>query len=60
MHMHGPNFPELVVELVNEGKLSEQRVNYACSKILEAKFKLGLFENRYVNENNVFDKIEFN
>ena len=57
MHMHGPNFPELVVELVNEGKLSEQRVNYACSKILEAKFKLGLFENRYVNENNIFDKI---
>ena len=55
--MHGPNFPELVVELVNEGKLSEQRVNYACSKILEAKFKLGLFENRYVNENNIFDKI---
>lgn len=57
MHMHGPNFPELVVELVNEGKLSEQRVNYACSKILEAKFKLGLFENRYVNENNISDKI---
>ena len=56
MHMHGPNFPELVVELVNEGKLSEQRVNYACSKILEAKFKLGLFENRYVNENNILDK----
>jgi len=57
MHMHGPNFPELVVELVNEGKLSEQRINYACSKILEAKFKLGLFENRYVNENNISDKI---
>jgi len=57
MHMHGPNFPELIVELVNEGKLSEQRVNYACSKILEAKFKLGLFENRYVNENNILDKI---
>tara|TARA_B100002052_G_scaffold221385_1_gene203366 strand:- start:264 stop:2561 length:2298 start_codon:yes stop_codon:yes gene_type:complete len=57
MHMHGPNFPELVVELVNEGKLTEQRINYACSKILEAKFKLGLFENRYVNENNISDKI---
>ena len=26
MHMHGPNFPELVVELVNEGKLSEQEL----------------------------------
>ena len=57
MHMHGPNFPEILVELVNEGKLSEERINYACSKILEAKFKLGLFENRYVDEEKVSDKI---
>tara|TARA_B100001113_G_scaffold14229_1_gene10888 strand:+ start:63 stop:2390 length:2328 start_codon:yes stop_codon:yes gene_type:complete len=57
MHMHGPDFPELVVELVSEGKLSEERVNYACSKILEAKFKLGLFENRFVNENDISKKI---
>ena len=57
MHMHGPNFPELVVELVNEGILSEQRVNYACSKILEAKFKLGLFENRFVDEDDISKKI---
>jgi beta-glucosidase len=57
MHMHGPNFPELLVELVNEGKLSEERVNYACSKILEAKFKLGLFENRYVDEDQISEKI---
>ena len=57
MHMHGPNFPELVVELVNEGLLSEERVNYACSKILEAKFKLGLFENRFVDEENIAEKI---
>ena len=28
-----------------------------AQKILEAKFKLGLFENRYVNENNILDKI---
>ena len=57
MHMHGPHFPELVSELVNEGKLSEERVNFACSKILEAKFKLGLFENRYVDEDNINEKI---
>ena len=57
MHMHGPNFPELVVELVNEGLLSEDRVNYACSKILEAKFKLGLFENRFVDEDDISEKI---
>ena len=57
MHMHGPNFPELVVELVNEGVLSEERVNYACSKILEAKFKLGLFENRFIDEDDISKKI---
>ena len=57
MHMHGPNFPEFVVELVNEGLLSEERVNYACSKILEAKFKLGLFENRFVDEDDISEKI---
>ena len=57
MHMHGLNFPELVVELVNEGFLSEERVNYACSKILEAKFKLGLFENRFVDEDEISKKI---
>jgi beta-glucosidase len=57
MHMHGPNFPELVIELVNEGKLLKERVNYACSKILEAKFRLGLFENRYVDEDNISEKI---
>ncbi len=57
MHMHGPNFPELVVELVNEGKLSADRVNYSCSKILEAKFKLGLFENRFVDESSISEKI---
>ncbi len=57
MHMHGPNFPELVVELVNEGVLSVDRVNYACSKILEAKFKLGLFENRFVDEDDISEKI---
>ena len=49
MNMHGPVFDKLLIELVNEGKVSEERVNYACRKILEAKFRLGLFENRFVD-----------
>lgn len=57
MHMHGPQFGEYVLELVNEGKLNVERVNYACSKILEAKFRLGLFENPYVDEKNKDKKI---
>ena len=58
MHMHGVDFPEAVIELVNEGKLPISRVNEACSKILMAKFKLGLFENRFVDiekiDQNIF------
>ncbi|MFG6686063.1 glycoside hydrolase family 3 N-terminal domain-containing protein [Mariniflexile sp. HNIBRBA6329] len=49
MNMHGPVFDKLLVELVKEGKVDESRVNFACSKILEAKFKMGLFENPYVD-----------
>ncbi len=49
MHMHGPHFQEYIVELVNDKELALERVEYACRKILEAKFKLGLFENPFVN-----------
>lgn len=60
MHMHGPQFGEYVLELVNEGKLPVERVDYACAKILEAKFRLGLFENPYVDlkskESKIFTK----
>ncbi len=53
MHMHGPEFLESIKELVSEGKLSEERINAACEKILEAKFMLGLFEKRYADEKNL-------
>ena len=49
MHMHGPFFTDAIIESVKEGKLSINRVNEACRKILTAKFKLGLFENRFVD-----------
>lgn len=49
MHMHGPDFMEGVIELVKEGRLTEAQVDRACRPILEAKFKLGLFENPYVD-----------
>lgn len=57
MHMHGPVFSDAILTLIKEGKLTEERVNKACSKIIEAKFRLGLFENRYVKadvKNSVF------
>ena len=49
MHMHGPKFTDVIIASVKEGKLSINRINEACRKILTAKFKLGLFENRFVN-----------
>lgn len=49
MRMHGPDFLEKVVELVKEGRLTEAQIDRACSKILEAKFRLGLFENPFVD-----------
>ncbi|MDC1259339.1 glycoside hydrolase family 3 C-terminal domain-containing protein [Flavobacteriaceae bacterium] len=57
MHMHGVKFSEAVVALVQEGKLSEDRVNDACRKILTAKFRLGLFENRKVDLDTISEKI---
>ena len=57
MHMHGPKFPEAIIALVEEGALPLERVNEACEKILTAKFKLGLFENRTVDLNAIKDKI---
>lgn len=57
MHMHGVKFPEAVIALVKEGKLSEERINDACRKILRAKFMLGLFENSKVNLKQIPKKI---
>ena len=57
MHMHGVDFPEAVIELVQEGKLPISRINEACSKILMAKFKLGLFENRFVDIEKISERI---
>tara|TARA_B100000809_G_scaffold32497_1_gene28343 strand:- start:2428 stop:4779 length:2352 start_codon:yes stop_codon:yes gene_type:complete len=59
MHMHGPHFADYVIELVNEGKLPESRVDLACSKILEVKFKLGLFENPFI-EGDSYKEVLFN
>ena len=41
--------PELVVELVKEGRVSEDRIDQAASRILQWHFILGLFENPYVD-----------
>ncbi|WP_239063669.1 glycoside hydrolase family 3 N-terminal domain-containing protein [Bacteroides sp. 51] len=49
MHMHGPEFYEAILECIKEGSIKEKQIDEAVSKILEAKFRLGLFENPYVD-----------
>ena len=45
----GETCPELLVELVKAGKVTEERVNQSARRILREKFKLGLFDNPYLN-----------
>lgn len=41
-----------MIENVNEGKVSMELIDRAVTHILEQKFRLGLFENPYVDPNN--------
>jgi beta-glucosidase len=52
MDMVGEGFILNAKDLVKEGKVTEQTIDEACRRILEAKFKLGLFDDpfRYLND----------
>lgn len=53
MDMVGESILNYSAQSLKEGRISLQRINEACRKILEAKYKLGLFEDpyRYCDEN---------
>jgi len=57
----GEASPTWVIELVKSGKLSEERLNTSVKRVLKDKFRMGLFDNPYVaNENlNVFENEAF-
>ena len=57
MNMHGPNFLENVIELVEDGKLDIKRIDESARKILYAKFKLGLFENPFVSPDDLVENV---
>lgn len=46
----GESRPELVLQLVEEGKLTEERIDVSVRRLLRQKFQLGLFENPFVDE----------
>ncbi len=52
MDMVGEIFLRYGVELVKTGRVSQAQIDAACRRILEAKYKLGLFQDpyRYVND----------
>ncbi len=45
----GESSPEMIVELVRSGQVSESRIDTSVRRILRDKFELGLFDNPYVN-----------
>ncbi|UOQ45953.1 cell wall-binding repeat-containing protein [Halobacillus salinarum] len=50
-------FTSNLIDLVKEGKVSEKRINEAVSRILTLKFKLGLFEEPYVDASQAIEKV---
>lgn len=53
MDMVGEGFLTTLKKSLSEGKVTQQQIENACRLILEAKYKLGLFENpyKYCDEN---------
>lgn len=47
MDMVGEGFLTTLKASLNEGKINEKQIDDACRRILEAKYKLGLFEDPY-------------
>lgn len=47
MDMVGEGFLTTLEQSVKEGKVSEEEITRACRRILEAKYKLGLFDDPY-------------
>ena len=46
----GENSPELIVELVESGQISEDRLDISVKRILKDKFILGLFDDPFVDQ----------
>jgi beta-N-acetylhexosaminidase len=48
---------DAIENAIKNGEISEERINYSAEKILSAKMKLGLFENKYVQEADIYKSI---
>ena len=59
MDMVGEGFLSTLKKSLSEGKVTQQQIENACRLILEAKYKLGLFDNpyKYCDENRAKTEI---
>ncbi|TLD04387.1 uncharacterized protein PgNI_12109 [Pyricularia grisea] len=48
-HFGGEQRPELIVQLVKEGTISEERIDVSVRRLMREKFLLGLFDNPFVD-----------
>ncbi|TLX78467.1 glycoside hydrolase family 3 protein [Labilibacter sediminis] len=48
----GENWGAELAKLVEEGKISEERINASARRILKIKFEAGLFDNPFVDDEN--------
>ncbi len=53
----GETVPELIVNLVKEGKISEVRIDTSVRRLLRMKFIQGLFDDPYVDIDNAVNTI---
>jgi beta-glucosidase len=58
---HDFSFYNLLIELVKEGQITEERINVSVARILRLKYELGLFENAYPEKEAIanFGKPEY-
>jgi beta-glucosidase len=49
----GESRPELVIQLVEEGQISEARLDQSVRRLLRQKFQLGLFDAPFIDAENV-------
>ena len=53
----GEASPEQLVHLVDDGRLPESRLDESVRRLLRQKFELGLFDNPYVDLENIDEKL---
>ena len=57
MHMHGPGFFESVMKLLDKGMITEERIDDSVRRILDVKFRLGLFDMKWTDDDQLNDII---